>query len=99
MVTANTSTPEGRAAARLSHGAPGIVASARRHRGAYRRARPALAAPGEVLVSQTVRDLVAGSGLTFEERGLHTLKACRKRGCCSGRFPNERAGPLTPSAA
>ena len=33
-----------------------------------------LAAPGEVLVSQTVRDLVAGSGLTFEERGLHTLK-------------------------
>ena len=29
----------------------------------------ALAAPGEVLVSQTVRDLVAGSGLTFEERG------------------------------
>ncbi|MBB4259909.1 MULTISPECIES: adenylate/guanylate cyclase domain-containing protein [unclassified Bradyrhizobium] len=34
----------------------------------------ALAAPGEVLVSQTVRDLVAGSGLTFEERGRHTLK-------------------------
>jgi class 3 adenylate cyclase len=33
-----------------------------------------LAAPGEVLVSHTVRDLVAGSGLTFEERGLHTLK-------------------------
>ena len=33
-----------------------------------------LAAPGEVLVSQTVRDLVAGSGLTFEEHGLHTLK-------------------------
>ena len=34
----------------------------------------ALAAPGEVLVSQTVRDLVAGSGLTFEERGRHILK-------------------------
>jgi len=34
----------------------------------------ALAAPGEVLVSQTVRDLVAGSGLTFEERGRHVLK-------------------------
>jgi class 3 adenylate cyclase len=33
-----------------------------------------LAAPGEVLVSQTVRDLVAGSGLIFEERGMHTLK-------------------------
>ncbi len=26
------------------------------------------ARPGEVLVSQTVRDLVAGSGLAFEER-------------------------------
>jgi class 3 adenylate cyclase len=34
----------------------------------------ALSAPGEVLVSQTVRDLVAGSGLAFEERGTHTLK-------------------------
>ena len=34
----------------------------------------ALAAPGEVLVSQTVRDLVAGSGLAFEDRGSHRLK-------------------------
>ena len=33
-----------------------------------------LAAAGEVLVSQTVRDLVAGSGLAFEERGTHMLK-------------------------
>jgi class 3 adenylate cyclase len=33
-----------------------------------------LAAPGEVLVSQTVRDLVAGSGLMFEARGPHTLR-------------------------
>jgi pimeloyl-ACP methyl ester carboxylesterase len=33
-----------------------------------------LAAAGEVLVSSTVRDLVAGSGLRFEDRGLHTLK-------------------------
>jgi len=33
-----------------------------------------LAAPGEVLVSRTVRDLVAGSGLKFEGRGTHTLK-------------------------
>ncbi|MDQ3690646.1 MAG: adenylate/guanylate cyclase domain-containing protein [Chloroflexota bacterium] len=32
------------------------------------------AAPGEVLVSSTVKDLVAGSGLAFEDRGLHTLK-------------------------
>jgi len=34
----------------------------------------ALAQPGEVLVSSTVRDLVAGSGLTFAERGAHKLK-------------------------
>ena len=34
----------------------------------------ALAGPGEVLVSQTVKDLVAGSGLEFEDRGAHELK-------------------------
>lgn len=34
----------------------------------------ATAAAGEVLVSQTVRDLVAGSGLAFEDKGLYTLK-------------------------
>jgi class 3 adenylate cyclase len=34
----------------------------------------ALAGAGEVLVSQTVRDLVAGSGIEFEDRGLHELK-------------------------
>jgi class 3 adenylate cyclase len=34
----------------------------------------ALAAAGEVLVSQTVKDLVAGSGITFEDRGLMELK-------------------------
>lgn len=32
------------------------------------------AAPGEVVVSSTVKDLVAGSGLEFEDRGMHTLK-------------------------
>jgi class 3 adenylate cyclase len=32
------------------------------------------AAPGEVLVSGTVKDLVAGSGLEFEDRGVHELK-------------------------
>jgi class 3 adenylate cyclase len=32
------------------------------------------AAPGEVLVSQTVRDLVVGSGIEFEDRGTHDLK-------------------------
>ena len=34
----------------------------------------ALADAGEVLTSSTVRDLVAGSGLTFEDRGEHALK-------------------------
>jgi class 3 adenylate cyclase len=34
----------------------------------------ALASPGEVLVSNTVKDLVAGSGLDFAERGQHVLK-------------------------
>jgi class 3 adenylate cyclase len=34
----------------------------------------AQAGPGEVLVSQTVKDLVAGSGLTFDERGSRELK-------------------------
>jgi class 3 adenylate cyclase len=34
----------------------------------------ALADANEVLVSSTLRDLVIGSGLEFEERGLHELK-------------------------
>jgi class 3 adenylate cyclase len=33
-----------------------------------------LAGPGEVLVSHTAKDLVAGSGLRFEDRGMHHLK-------------------------
>jgi pimeloyl-ACP methyl ester carboxylesterase len=32
------------------------------------------AGPGEVLTSSTVKDLVAGSGLEFEDRGSHELK-------------------------
>jgi class 3 adenylate cyclase len=39
----------------------------------------ALAAPGEVLVTRTVRDLVAGSGIAFEERGEHELKGVPDR--------------------
>jgi len=31
---------------------------------------------GEVLVSSTVKDLVAGSGLDFEDRGIHDLLGC-----------------------
>jgi pimeloyl-ACP methyl ester carboxylesterase len=32
------------------------------------------AEPGEILVSSTVKDLVAGSGIRFEHRGMHALK-------------------------
>jgi class 3 adenylate cyclase len=34
----------------------------------------AQAEPQELLVSRTVKDLVAGSGLQFTDRGVHTLK-------------------------
>ena len=34
----------------------------------------AAADPGEILVSRTVRDLVAGSDITVEDRGMHPLK-------------------------
>jgi len=33
-----------------------------------------IAEANEVLVSQTVRDLVAGSGITFDDRGAHALR-------------------------
>jgi uncharacterized protein (TIGR00369 family) len=33
-----------------------------------------LAEPGEVLVSSTVKDLVTGSGIEFDDRGEHTLR-------------------------
>jgi class 3 adenylate cyclase len=38
-----------------------------------------LAQPSEVLVSQTVKDLVAGSGLEFEDAGEHVLKGIPER--------------------
>jgi pimeloyl-ACP methyl ester carboxylesterase len=38
-----------------------------------------LAGPSELLVSQTVKDLVAGSGLVFEERGEQELKGIPDR--------------------
>ena len=33
-----------------------------------------LAGPGEVLVSGTVKDLIAGSGIELVDRGAHALK-------------------------
>jgi len=38
-----------------------------------------LAGPSEILVSQTVKDLVAGSGLVFEDAGEHELKGVPDR--------------------
>ena len=34
----------------------------------------ALAEPGEILVSRTVKDLVTGSGIALEDRGTHSLR-------------------------
>jgi DNA-binding NarL/FixJ family response regulator len=39
----------------------------------------AIASPGEVVVSSTVRDLVAGSGIGFVDRGEHDLKGMPDR--------------------
>jgi pimeloyl-ACP methyl ester carboxylesterase/class 3 adenylate cyclase len=39
----------------------------------------AMAGPGEVVVSSTVRDLVAGSGLELVDRGWHQLKGVEER--------------------
>jgi class 3 adenylate cyclase/alpha-beta hydrolase superfamily lysophospholipase len=38
-----------------------------------------MAGPGDVLVSQTVKDLTAGSGLTFDDAGEHELKGVPDR--------------------
>jgi class 3 adenylate cyclase len=39
----------------------------------------AVAGPSEVLVSRTVRDLTAGSGFSFDDRGEHELKGVSER--------------------
>jgi class 3 adenylate cyclase len=39
----------------------------------------AAAGPGEIVVSSTVKDLVAGSGIRFEDRGEHELKGVGSR--------------------
>ncbi len=44
----------------------------------------ALAGPSEVLVSSTVKDLVAGSGLVFSDRGEHGSRGCPRSGGCTG---------------
>ena len=44
------------------------------------RGSPLRLSPGEVLVSRTVKDLVAGSGLEFEERGEQSSRESRVSG-------------------
>ena len=36
------------------------------------------AAPGEILVSSTVKDLVAGSGIKFEDKGAYARRSSRR---------------------
>ncbi len=50
----------------------------------------ALAGPSEVLVSSTVKDLVAGSGLIFEDRGEHALKGVPEKWRLYAAVPPER---------
>ncbi len=60
----------------------------------------AMARPSEVLVSQTVRDLVAGSGLAFEDAGEHSLKGIpgARRLYRAVREEAARSFPEVPSA-
>jgi len=44
----------------------------------------ALAGPSKVLVSSTVKDLVAGLGIRFEDRGAYALKAMPDQWCLLG---------------
>ena len=61
----------------------------------------ATAGAGEVLVSSTVRDLVAGSGLVFDSRGEHELKGVPGAWhvyAASGPDPGEGSSPGRPGA-
>src|SRR4029450_4030247 len=57
-----------------------------------------LAGSGEVLVTATTRDLVAGSGLSFEDRGEHELKGLgESRRVYSGGASRVRSTAVFPS--
>jgi class 3 adenylate cyclase len=51
------------------------------------------AQPGEVLVSSTVKDLVAGSGITFQDRGYTNSKASPANGTST---PSRADAPVQP---
>jgi pimeloyl-ACP methyl ester carboxylesterase/class 3 adenylate cyclase len=56
----------------------------------------ALAQPGEILVSQTVKDLVVGSGLRFVDRGVHQLKGVPGEWALFALATADDAGPDSP---
>ena len=57
----------------------------------------AMAAKGEILVSRTVRDLVVGSDLSFEDRGIHRLKGIDGEWqLLAVRAPDEGAAAVPP---
>jgi hypothetical protein len=56
-----------------------------RHQTHYAKTAGASAGPSEMLVSQTVKELVAGRGLAFEDAGERELKAFRIAGASTGR--------------
>jgi len=60
----------------------------------------ALAGPGEIVVSSTVRELVVGSGMQFDDRGEHELKGVpgswRLYGLADGRAPREELDAAAP---
>ena len=66
--------------------------------GVHSRARvSALAGPIDVLVSSTLRDLVIGSGLEFEERGAHELEGVP--GEASSSRSRHRNGRFRPNSS
>ena len=58
--------------AEMEHGPAGEVRGLAVHTGAR---VAALAGPSEILVSRTIRDLVAGAPIRLESRGLRELKS------------------------
>ena len=55
----------------MEHGPGGTIRGIAVHTGAR---VAALAGPGEIMVSRTIRDLVAGAPIRLESRGSHQLK-------------------------
>jgi hypothetical protein len=57
-----------------------------------------LAAPSQALVSQTVKDLVASSGLTIEDEGSTSSRASRTDGICTESWSRSLSNEVRPVA-